>query len=234
MTTARQNADTAITRLTTYVRRHGPIAAVRVSSAKARGAAKAYSYWGAARYEIRISTRGVLISVATERATSDRRSFAGAERDAELIAIAEHRVEVQAIGEIRESEAHVIMRQLGQTESAILNAMSDPQATMVVYKSVALPHDTPRSIYDGTKWQLGVRRVASTMRHAPGALYAAATIADAMRAPMPDEALLARHRRAVIRCEATAVRTVGKKLICGTITPLAIVAVQGESHEWSD
>jgi hypothetical protein len=57
--------------------------AVRVSSAQARGAAKAYAYWGAVTYYAARRRDGVWTWRATGRAGSDRRSVAAAERDAE-------------------------------------------------------------------------------------------------------------------------------------------------------
>src|SRR5581483_9689934 len=54
--------------LAEYIRQHGPVRAVRVSSAQARGHAKQYSYWGPARYELRLSRDGYVIAVAVERA----------------------------------------------------------------------------------------------------------------------------------------------------------------------
>ena len=60
---------------------HGPIKTVRASSAKARGRAKDYAYWGAALYEIR-ATRDGVANVAVRGAFSDRRSFALALDDA--------------------------------------------------------------------------------------------------------------------------------------------------------
>lgn len=88
-----------------YITIHGPIQAVRVSSAQARGAAKQYPYWGAVRYEIRLRQRdGVPVAVAQERASSDRRSRRLAEQDASDIADREGRIEIDTIGEIRATE----------------------------------------------------------------------------------------------------------------------------------
>lgn len=62
------------------IRQCGPVIAVRVSSAQAKGAAKKYPYWGVVLYEVRIARRGHLTSVALERADSKYRSTKKAER----------------------------------------------------------------------------------------------------------------------------------------------------------
>lgn len=81
------------------IRSCGPLRAVRVSSAQARGAAKRYAYWGAVRYAIKLSADGQrLICAALERASSDRRSLRLAESDAEALAESEGRVETQHLG----------------------------------------------------------------------------------------------------------------------------------------
>jgi len=87
------------------IRTRGPISAIRVSSAQALGNAKKYSYWGAVRYEIRLRKRdNIPIAVACERASSDRRSYAYAVRDAEKIAEIEGRVMIKSIGALSEQE----------------------------------------------------------------------------------------------------------------------------------
>lgn len=96
-----------------YIRKNGAIPCVRVSSAQAKGAAKAYAYWGAVRYEARLRKRdGKPTLVALERASSDRRSQRLAEEDAEKIAENENRVYVWDIGEISETAARFILSQL--------------------------------------------------------------------------------------------------------------------------
>jgi len=83
------------------IRECGPLRTVRVSSAKARGTAKGYAYYGAARYMVTVAkSYDGLCNVALEAASSDRRSVRLAERDAEAIALAEDRAETQAIGVI--------------------------------------------------------------------------------------------------------------------------------------
>src|SRR5690349_12917656 len=79
----------------------GPIPTVRVSSAQARGAAKGYAYYGAARYEIRLTKRdGYPANIAQERASSDRRSLRLAKDDADKIAEREGRICAQTIGQL--------------------------------------------------------------------------------------------------------------------------------------
>lgn len=76
-----------------YLRQHGSIPAVAVSSAQARGAAKRYAYWGAVRYEVRLrKSDDEIIVTACERASSDRRSKNLAHRDASEIATRENRL----------------------------------------------------------------------------------------------------------------------------------------------
>jgi hypothetical protein len=76
-----------------YIRRHGPIPAVSVSSAQARGRARRYPYWGAVRYELRLrKTDDECIVMAQGRASSDRRSRRLAWLDAAHLAETEDRV----------------------------------------------------------------------------------------------------------------------------------------------
>lgn len=81
--------------------RHGGIRAVRVSSAQC---AAPYPYWGACRYAIRLTKDGRVVCSALERASSDRRSVAGAERDAEALADSETRFKTQTIGMLDRAE----------------------------------------------------------------------------------------------------------------------------------
>lgn len=91
--------------LTELLAKHGPIKAVRVSSAKAKGNAKNYAYWGAVTYTIRLSRDGRPIAMADHAASSDRRTFRGAERDAAETGLPIMR----AIGQITESSARIIV-----------------------------------------------------------------------------------------------------------------------------
>lgn len=99
--------------LARFIRARGPVPTVRVSSARARGRAKAYAYWGAVRYEITLDAGGHPQNRALCRATSDRRSRRLALEDAAYLASAERRVMLQAIGRLSEEESAYILEQLG-------------------------------------------------------------------------------------------------------------------------
>lgn len=103
-----------VERIKGYLKEHGSIGAVRVSSAQARGRAKRYPYWGAVRYQIRLSRDGRVIVVPEERASSDRRSEILAWSDARDIAAAEGRVLiVGARGELRDWDVEDVVRHIG-------------------------------------------------------------------------------------------------------------------------
>ena len=104
---------TALEILAQYIREHGAIPTVRVSSAQAQGAAKRYAYWGAVRYELRLTRDGHVANTARERASSDRRSLRLAERDASGIAASEGRIELGTIGRISERTATAVLVALG-------------------------------------------------------------------------------------------------------------------------
>lgn len=96
--TAEQAVDGAL-------REGGPLRAVRVSSAQAKGAAKGYAYWGAVRYQIRLTADGRgYCCAAIERASSDRRSVKLAVKDAEDLAAAEGRAWALRIGRVSSTE----------------------------------------------------------------------------------------------------------------------------------
>jgi hypothetical protein len=100
----------SLTVLAEVIQATGPIPAVRVSSAQARGAAKAYQYWGAVRYEIRLRQHdGVPTAVAMGRARSDRRSVRLATADAAQIAGREGRVMIDGLGALSTAEAVAIL-----------------------------------------------------------------------------------------------------------------------------
>ena len=84
---------TLVPRLTVLrvIRVVAEVECVRVSSAQAKGAAKAYSYWGAVRYRARLH-RGWWSLIPLERASSDRRSQRLAAMDAAQIARKEGRL----------------------------------------------------------------------------------------------------------------------------------------------
>lgn len=105
-------------KLAAVVRQFGVVGSARVSSAQARGNAKKYSYWGAVRYEIRLSKDGRVINMATERASSDRRSEAKADEDLEELMEREDRVRCQIIGGLTEDVAGDVIRQLRRSENA--------------------------------------------------------------------------------------------------------------------
>lgn len=112
----------AINTLVDLILTHGPIPTVRVSSAQARGRAKLYSYWGATRYEIRLTRDGQPSNVALERASSDRRSLRLAQRDASEIARRERRVECQEIGRLSEAAAARVLRDLSALAMDVVEA----------------------------------------------------------------------------------------------------------------
>lgn len=99
-----------LARIITYA--GGAIPAVRVSSAKARGAAKQYPYWGAARYIITLDRDGLPTCRATECASSDRRVRQMADLDAAEMAKNEGRVRTQAIGRLSDAEAADVLAQI--------------------------------------------------------------------------------------------------------------------------
>lgn len=107
------NENCALSTLSDLLRAQGPIGAVRISSAQARGSAKRFPYWGAVRYEIRLGRDGAPTCVAIERASSDRRSLRLAEQDAERIAETENRVECQRIGRMTDADAAHVLRWMG-------------------------------------------------------------------------------------------------------------------------
>lgn len=72
------------------------IKCVRVSSAKARGKANNYPYYGRVRYEIRLGYTGKPTFYAEERARSDRRVRALAIQDALELCVSESRYLVLA------------------------------------------------------------------------------------------------------------------------------------------
>ncbi len=101
------STPTNLETLASVIRKRGPIPSVRVSTAK-QGSVP-YPYWGAVRYSIRLAADGTPTNVAQEHATRDRRTIAGAERDAEAIADREDRVELQRIGRLTEADAAFVL-----------------------------------------------------------------------------------------------------------------------------
>ena len=104
-----QTDTPALTRVRNLIERYGPVSTVRVSSAQASGAARAYPYWGISRGEVIVTTRGHLSVVSRERAGSDRRSYRLAEQDRDTCAIDEHRLAWQPLGRLDESNAACLL-----------------------------------------------------------------------------------------------------------------------------
>ena len=120
VTMTRSSFASATEQLTAYIREHGPVPAVRVSTAAARGRARNYRYWGAARYEVRLHSRTRKPTlVPQERATSDRRSPRLAELDAKEIAQKEGRLLIHfppgPLDEVRCSEILHRLAELDRT-----------------------------------------------------------------------------------------------------------------------
>jgi hypothetical protein len=100
-------------RLANYIRKHGPVKTVRVSSAQAKGSAKKYAYYGAARYLIDLNRQGEPTHICLSRARSDRRSFRLAEQDALAIAAEEGRLVVDyRTGKLNEQQCAMILEQI--------------------------------------------------------------------------------------------------------------------------
>lgn len=98
--------------LTKIIQEKGPIKTARISSAKASGKAKLYSYWGVARYEIRLSREGKPINVCVRSASSDRRSQRLVARDLEEVCREENRIICDVIGRLNETEALWVLQDL--------------------------------------------------------------------------------------------------------------------------
>jgi hypothetical protein len=111
-----------------HIRTRGPIKTARVSSAQAKGNAKRYSYWGAARYQVRLTADGQPTNAACERASSDRRSERLAERDCEELCDREGRIRVQHIGRLSEDQCRELLAEIGGYDQAIL--VHDQRALM--------------------------------------------------------------------------------------------------------
>lgn len=103
--------NAAIVKLTDILHKSRPIPAVRVSTARAKGRARNFSYWDAVRYEIRLDRHGRPTNVALERARSSRRSHRLALRDAAELASTERRVLCHTIGRLDEAAAEAVLRQ---------------------------------------------------------------------------------------------------------------------------
>jgi hypothetical protein len=97
------------------LRRVGPLRAVRVSSAQARGYAKQFAYWGAVRYRVQWSAKhNWPVAVPVERASSDRRARHLAEQDAYELADRENRFILRSIGKLTPEEVRELARECQQ------------------------------------------------------------------------------------------------------------------------
>lgn len=101
--------DSALAIMADYLRLHEAIPTARVSYAQAKGNAKKYSYWGATRYEIRMTIGRYPSNMPNERASSDRRSEKLAQRDCDELCERENRLECHPIGRVSEATALSIM-----------------------------------------------------------------------------------------------------------------------------
>jgi hypothetical protein len=106
-----ETKTTAIEFLTDLLKREGPLKAVRVSSPTARGADKAFSYWGIAHYEIKLSRRGMPTNLAIDRANSGRHSCALTLTDAQNLAKRQKWIVLQQIGMLTEADAREVLHQ---------------------------------------------------------------------------------------------------------------------------
>lgn len=87
------------------IRNASPLRAVRVSSARARGYARKFSYWGPVRYRVCWSDRhNWPVAIALERARSARRSWDLALEDALALAESEGRFFISSLGRLTETE----------------------------------------------------------------------------------------------------------------------------------
>lgn len=94
-----------------HIRANGPVKTARVSSAQSSAP---YPYWGAVRYQITLTARaGKPWHKPTERATSDRRSVAGAERDRDAMCEREGRIVFDGLGRLSEEQCEYILGELG-------------------------------------------------------------------------------------------------------------------------
>jgi len=113
MTTAIATGINARVRLANYIREHGPVRTIRVSSV--RGKTKRYPYWAASRYQIELSRDGIPAHRSVGGGpTLDRRSYRLAEQDAAAIAAEEGRILVDwRIGPLDERQCEYILQRVG-------------------------------------------------------------------------------------------------------------------------
>lgn len=213
--------------LTQYIRDHGPIPTVRVSSAQSH---TQYPYWGAVRYEIRLTREGCPTNTALERASSDRRSERLADRDADKIAAAEGRVRYQGIGRLDNEGAMEVLGCLGVGSEVVARFRADQRKRdeRLHRRRTALPMSVldPMNAYRrvdhvgnayrlaaGRTWVLWARRVdrrvdyhVAMRKHAkPGSHWHASRAAafDSYRTGLTD---VRRNRRHNVRIAQMAAR----------------------------
>lgn len=97
--------------LADQIREEGPIPTARISSAQSRGTSKKYPYWGVARWEIRVGSRGLPVCRPQSRAKSERRSIRLVRKDLEKICSCEGRKEIYDIGTLRWDSALVLLKE---------------------------------------------------------------------------------------------------------------------------
>jgi len=90
----------------------GPIPTVRMSVAKARGFAKQFKYFGATRYQLRLSVDGKLINMPLERARSEHRTERACSRRLQALSETERRIPLQTLGELDEADAEYVLIQI--------------------------------------------------------------------------------------------------------------------------
>ena len=100
-----------IDRLAQVIRMHGPLDIVRVSSARASGRAKQFSYWDIVHYVVDLDKWGRPTSHACGHASSDRRSRTLEFRDAQALAERNGWITSQALGLVSNPEALNILGQ---------------------------------------------------------------------------------------------------------------------------
>lgn len=87
--------------LAEQIGREGPIPTARISSAQSRGTSKKYPYWGVARWEVRVGSKGLPVCSPQKKAQSSRRSMRQVKIDLEKVCKEEGRSECYDIGKLR-------------------------------------------------------------------------------------------------------------------------------------
>lgn len=119
-----------------WLRTHHPVPTVRVSSALC-GSCCPYPYWGAVRYEVRLTADGgAPANIALGRCGRDRRSIAGAKRDAE----ATGRMPCQEIGRLSHAEAAAILGVVAPEWTRLRQSRQSRQPAPVASLALRLEH----------------------------------------------------------------------------------------------